>query len=522
MIIQARIAKKVVPVTVTPDEKRYIISFPYFKPLVEEVKAMETPQWDPETRTWSVANTERNLYTLDQWERRHDPVYDSPISRSFTDTTLLKHQSEGLTEAINRRRIILGHEMGLGKTLTSIKVMENLGGMWWIICPKGVKISWKAELLKWKSPLVEGKNFLIMHYEKFIQLLTSLPLPDHVIFDEAHKIRNPQAQRTQGAFIVGQHCRKRGGATLLLTGTPQPKDPSDWWTYAEILQPGYLRESTKAKFARRLGEYQTNVNKAGIEYQTLIKWKEDELNLIPKRLGNMAHIRLKKYCLDIPEKIYKEEQLDAEPEIAKQIKMVLSLSSSGAATLNSLRQLSDGFQYRSELSFTSPKEERLKELLEEISPRVVIYAAYHKSIDKVVSLVEKEGWEVIRNDGRGYYFSNRTLTENNWLEYFSDVHKHGQRVAYIGHPERGGIGLNLQAANTCIFYSNDFKADNRRQAEDRIHRIGTRGATIIDLLWLPSDKYVLENLRRKRDLELVSIGELKDYVDKEMKEKWNQ
>jgi len=521
MEIKARIANKVCPVIVTPTDNRYIISFPYFKPLVEEVKAMESPSWDPELKQWSVAKSERNLYTIDQWERRFDQTYDSPISTNLDIPTLLTHQSEGVVEGVQRRRIILGHEMGLGKTLTSIKIMEQLGGVWWIVCPKNVKINWRAEFKKWKSPLVEGRDFHLMHYEKFVQLVTTMQLPDNIIFDEAHKIRNPQAQRTQAALLLGAHCRKRGGAVLLLTGTPQPKDPSDWWTYAEILQPGYLRESTKTKFARRLGEYQTNVNKAGIEYSTLIRWKPEELNLIPKRLGNMAHIRLKKYCLDIPEKIYVEEQLDADREIAKQIRMILSLSKQGAASLNSLRQLSDGFQYHTEVEFVSPKEERLSEILEEVGNRVVIYAAYHRSIDKVVALLKKQGWTVVRLDGRGYYFSDKVFTESRWLEYFSNNEKYTERIAYVGHPESGGIGLNLQAASTCIFYSNDFKGDNRRQAEDRIHRIGSRGTTIIDLLWLPSDKYVLENLKRKKDLEQVSIGELKDFIDQEMKEKWS-
>ncbi len=75
------------------------------------------------------------------------------------------------------------------------------------------------------------------------------------------------------------------------------------------------------------------------------------------------------------------------------------------------------------------------------------------------------------------------------------------------------MGLTLTASPTIVFYSNDFNAESRIQAEDRIHRPGmdkTRGATIIDLIHLPSDEYVLDNLKKKKDLQNLTMGELKD------------
>lgn len=533
MIIQARIAGRIIPVTVTPNEtdSRLTISFPFFRPMIEEVKAMESPNWDDVNKQWTVAYTERNLYALNMLEQRTDPVYDVPSGPSdallaSNKDTLFKHQLDGCWEIIVRKRLILAHEMGLGKTRTIIEAMKLIGGYWWIVCPKAVKITWRAEMRKWglnwpeDTPSEGRKNcFLLMHYERFTELVTKLQLPDNLVLDEAHKVRNPQTQRTQAVYIVSTKIRKNNGHIILATGTAQPKDPSDWWSYGEILQPGYFRESTKNKFAYRLGEYQTNVNQAGIEYRTLKHWKTDELNLLPKRIGNMAHIRLKKDCLaDLPEKIYIEEQLDAAPKIAKQIQLILKLSKTGVQSLISLRQLSDGFLYdQSATSFVSPKEERLREILSEFPKnRIVIYAAFHKSIDKIKQILKEEEWEVIKNDGRGL----ETERGEQWLNVFQSPDKFTERIAYLGHPESGGIGLNLQASDTIIFYSNDFKGDARRQAEDRIHRIGSRGATIIDLLWLPSDRYVLQNLKKKKDLELAALGELKDYIDSELKEKW--
>jgi len=38
----------------------------------------------------------------------------------------------------------------------------------------------------------------------------------------------------------------------------------------------------------------------------------------------------------------------------------------------------------------------------------------------------------------------------------------------------GGVGLNLVAADTVIFYDSDFNPQNDLQAADRCHRIGQK------------------------------------------------
>ena len=73
------------------------------------------------------------------------------------------------------------------------------------------------------------------------------------------------------------------------------------------------------------------------------------------------------------------------------------------------------------------------------------------------------------------------------------------------------MGLTLTASPTIVYYSNDFNAESRIQSEDRIHRMGmdvNRGATIIDIVHLSSDELVLNNLRNKRKLQSLTLGEM--------------
>jgi hypothetical protein len=83
-------------------------------------------------------------------------------------------------------------------------------------------------------------------------------------------------------------------------------------------------------------------------------------------------------------------------------------------------------------------------------------------------------------------------------------------VAFVAHPQSGGLSLNLTEARMAVFYSNDFNPESRSQAEDRVHRMGmdeNRGCKIVDIFHLPSDTRVRQILRDNRKLELMTMGE---------------
>jgi SNF2 family DNA or RNA helicase len=90
------------------------------------------------------------------------------------------------------------------------------------------------------------------------------------------------------------------------------------------------------------------------------------------------------------------------------------------------------------------------------------------------------------------------------------------KLCFVGHPKAGGMALTLTASPTEIFYSNDFSGEGRMQAEDRAHRPGmdvNKGLTIVDYIHLQTDLYVLENLQKKKDLQSLSLGELRAALD---------
>jgi hypothetical protein len=93
---------------------------------------------------------------------------------------------------------------------------------------------------------------------------------------------------------------------------------------------------------------------------------------------------------------------------------------------------------------------------------------------------------------------------------FETLRERYPRVCFVGHPEAGGMAMTLTASPVELFFSNSFKGEARIQSEDRCHRIGmdsNRGLIIKDLFLLPADEYTYNNLKRKRELQAISLGE---------------
>jgi SNF2 family DNA or RNA helicase len=172
-----------------------------------------------------------------------------------------------------------------------------------------------------------------------------------------------------------------------------------------------------------------------------------------------------------------------------------------------------------------PKDAALKMLLDENEEvgRVVIFAGFTGSVDRIVKLCLKEKWDVVRCDqGNFQVFTAKSdssegaaATEEEPLDYWANLERHG-KVAFVANPESGGMSLTLVEARMAVYWSNSWKPEFRVQSEDRIHRKGmdeNLGCTIVDLIHLPSDDRVLEVIRANRKLELMTMGELLQGVD---------
>ena len=160
-----------------------------------------------------------------------------------------------------------------------------------------------------------------------------------------------------------------------------------------------------------------------------------------------------------------------------------------------------------------PKDAALKMLLDENEEtgRIVVFAGFTGSVDKVVKLCLKQKWNVVRCDQGNFqvFTHDGEGVSEEPLDFWANMDH--PRIAFCANPESGGMSLTLVEARTAVYWSNSWKPEYRIQSEDRIHRIGmdlNKGCLIVDLIHLPSDERVLQVIRENRKLELMTMGEL--------------
>ena len=171
-----------------------------------------------------------------------------------------EYQREGICFGLQHKRIIIGDEPGLGKTLQSIGIVDTANAYpCLVICPSSLKINWQREFHKFtdKSAVVLDNNVrttwgylltmgvhqvAIVNYEslrkyfvwdikgdgkqfrlKDVVFCPQITAFKSIIIDESHRVKDPSAQQTiftKGLSVGKEWC-------ILLSGTPVVNRPED-------------------------------------------------------------------------------------------------------------------------------------------------------------------------------------------------------------------------------------------------------------------------------------------------------
>ena len=413
-IIKVRDGKYLVPIEVTPRNGRLYLKFAYNVRIKDEIKVMQGARWDPDSKQWHISLNQRNLFAIqflaggNPYARWEAPLVQFTPRRSY----LMEHQKEMAAFAMTRHYGVFACEMGTGKTLTMIEVIEQSGTKdWWWIGPRNAIFSVKNEFKKWAICGSCGKTRkkiylgattlepctcpafidtsvlpLFLSYEELKKRIDSwpgdTPPPQAVCFDESSRLKNPTAQRTVAAQILTNDIRDHWGSegfAIEMSGSPAPKDPCDWHSQCEIAQPGFLREGDIHKFRKRLCVIEQKENTiTGGTYPHLVTWLDnpkkctlcgnekdhpshnlqlgghtwtesrDEVSFLYKRMNGLVLVKLKKDCLNLPEKIYEVIELDPPNEMKRAASIIQAKCPTTIQCLTLLRELSDGFQYEDE------------------------------------------------------------------------------------------------------------------------------------------------------------------------------
>ena len=371
-------------------------------------------------------------------------IQATPLLLESFHTELRHYQEFGTKYILHQKRVLLGDEMGLGKTIQAIAAMNHLhhkGHRYFlVICPAGLLLNWKREIEKltdmqaymlhgigisdfeiWKS---DG-GIAIINYEGLDKIIFEKDFSlDMVVVDEAHFVKNKEAQRTRNTVRMIEQAEY----ALYMTGTAIENNVDEMCYLIECLNPSIASEVKNMKYLAKAD---------------LFRKKIAPVYLRRKRVDVL---------MELPElTIHDEWCMMNEEEIISYRKAVES------GNFMAMRRVSWG-------SLNSTKAERMVELcLQALGEgrKVVIFSYFLETLSFVTDLLLGKSLPVISGK----------LSLEKRQEILRQFDEPVAQVLPI-QINVGGIGLNIQTAEIVILCEPQLKPSDEMQAISRVYRMG--------------------------------------------------
>lgn len=444
---------------------------------------------------------------------------------------LFPFQAVGVEWMLTAGSGLLADEMGGGKTIQALTVLESLGAQAFpalVICPNSVKFNWEREAGIW-SPLANtyvvhgsaterrriiekaaGDPFALVVInleatrtlsklagygsqalrrctscggkdpkikstgcEAHVKELNRIPWRT-VICDEAHRIKDPNAKQTRAVWALGQQTTV--ARRYALTGTPLANNPSDLWSVMHFVD--HVEYPVKSKFIGRycLAAYGTY---GGMEIKGLhpdtkaefYKFFDPRFRRMPKAL----------VLQQLPPKQQSTRYVELAP---KQLKAYKTFEKEGAV-----------FQPDGSL-LIAPNDLELRLRLLQLSSAALEdtpdgWRMYDPSpkVDEVLLILEEMGDRPLavaayhkqlinllaaRLDKDKISYGLVTGDQKDFERELAIRDFQAGKLRVLAFTmATGGTGITLTAANTIVRMQRSWSMIDNKQTEDRVHRIGS-------------------------------------------------
>lgn len=418
-------------------------------------------------------------------------------------TTALKHnlrvepyeyQKDGIRFGLDRRRLLIGDEPGLGKTLQSIGIVDTASAYpCLVICPSSLKINWQREFEKFTNkkalvldnatrtswPYLLGMGMFsvaIVNYESLKKFFVwDILHPDgksgaaprrfslkdvvfnrdinifkSVIMDESHRLKDPTAQQTMftRGIVEGKEWR------ILLSGTPVVNHAQDLVSQLAIMGRLLSDFGGRGKFLAQYGENENLSELSDKLYNTCMirREKAKVLTELPDKQRTDLYVDISnrdEYNLAAADlAAYLREYTECtDREIRRKMRM------EALVKFMTLRSLASKGKVKQATDF-------IKNFLANGKPLIVFC-----SLKEIVKDLQKQFPDAVRVTG-----DDNTAEKQAAVDAFQS----GEAQLIICSIKAAGVGLTLTASSNVAFVELAWTYADCCQCEDRAHRIGQK------------------------------------------------
>lgn len=433
-------------------------------------------------------------------------------------------------------------EMGLGKTMTTLKALEEIKNNYFlinkilIVAPKQVALNtWEQEIKKFNinlnvSQLTNKKtkerekamninadvylfNYELLNWVKEWIIKNKKEKEfDCLVIDESSKIKDPKTQRFKSLRYIIKNIKKK----ILLTGTPAPNSYIDLWSQSYILDSG--ERLGKYKGAYLANYFIPEKRRGSVIFSYILK---------PYGAGEIQN-KIKDMCIVGGRNEYEEIYKNGRPELVKVNYKVIAdnrtinlynnlkrdyiikyqdneiIAETPAVLVNKLRQVCGGAIYQNEnhvpLFIHNLKVEALIKIVEnEKDKNLLIYYNFIFERDLILDA-----------------FRNYNIKEYS-EEIVEDWNDRKIKIL-LAQPLKMSHGVNLQyGGNIIVWYSLTYSLEVYMQANARLYRQGQQKDVICYHLLLNNtiDEEVAKILEKKESQQNMLLENLSTYWKKE-------
>ena len=428
---------------------------------------------------------------------------------------LLPHQQEGVRFAINRLRTnrgaMFGDVMGLGKTIEAIVTANAMvPHRILVVCPASVLFTWRREIWKWQTLglpvlLIQAgldttinhglvrwgvNGWYVINYDilrDYPEIKSGKPW-DLLILDESHKLKNPEAIRTQHVFGSRAIAPIPSEKALLLTGTPMINYVHDLYTQLHCLDPAMWPSFEQFVADQYFPGYKilapSRVVGAERNLERLRRQLTDVMIRRPKSVLNLPAKTREIVEVDIADnqfRLFLRQQLRSLRRLQRQLMTLLE----GPATETTRAAIRDLDAKINELTAYVRHQVGMNKLpavieyLKGSTGKTLVFAYHHDVIARLM--------EAVADQGVAGFTGNSSLRDRDRAAEKFQGDPNCQ--FFIGNIEAAGHGITLTAARHVVFAEPDWRGTYLEQAEDRAHRIGQTHPVLVTYLLLDRSEW---------------------------------